>query len=156
MNIYAVPQKPYKVIFDFFRQLWTRKILTLVCFFLFSLIATIMIRFYGLIKCCILKEIINANIAVLGIDIAALAILFAVLLDKQLEGDAKQAFDEQSITLLGNALFQLLAILLLIANAVFSSSYLFWMSFCFQFFALIHVFDIIIEMFTLTSLIRNK
>ena len=145
-----------EVLNAFFRQLWTMKKYTIIGWFLFSLLTTILIGLFGITTCGFLKEIINANTAILGIDIAAFAILFAALQGKKLDNKAKKAFDEQSITVLGNAFFQLLAILLSISYALFTIPFLFWVSLCCQIFALINVFDIIFELYTLTTLVNNK
>lgn len=152
----AILQKKGEVILEFFNQLFSRKPLTMFLCFIFSLIAMVLIHFYGIISCGFLKDLNNVNISLLGVDIAALAILFALLQGKELDKNAKDAFDEQSITFLGNAFFQLLAIILFVLHLVFHSCLLCRISMGVQIFALIAVFDMIIEMFTLTSLIKNK
>lgn len=153
----AVLQKKGKVICDFFGELFSRKPLTLFLCFIISLITIVIIRFYGGVNCCgFLNDLKNINTSLLGIDIAALAILFALLQGKELDKKAKEAFEEQSITFLGNAMFQFFAITLYLIHLLFHLCFLYWFSMGIQIFALIAVFDLIIEMYTLTSLIKNK
>lgn len=155
-KITAIPQEKGKVIIDFLDQLFSKKLLTLLICFIISLITIVLIRFYGIICCSFLEKLNSVNISLLGVDIAALAILFALLQGKVLDNNAKDAFEEQSITFLGNALFQLFAIIFYFLCFVFHSCLLEWIAMGTQIFALIGVFDMIIEMYTLTSLIKNK
>lgn len=154
--ITAILQNRRKVISDFFNQLRSKKQITMFCCFFSSIIILVIIYFYGIHNCSLLKELSSVNISLLGIDIAAFAILIALLQDKELDKNAKDAFEEQSITFLGNAFFQLLAIIFFLLHLVFNSCFLNWFAMGVEIFALIEVFDMIIEMFTLTSLIKNK
>ena len=99
----------------------------------------------------------TANLNMLGVDIAALSILFALFHNKMMDKNAEQAFKEQNISFIGNAFLQLIAFLLSIGSIGNMSSYfLNYITLFVQIWAMILVFDLIIEIYTLHSAITNK
>ena len=139
-----------------------RKRCTLLITFVISLLPLIILllcQYYGFSQDKnLLEDLFNANLAILGVDITALAILFALFQDKKLDDSAKNAFKEQSSAFIGNAFLQLVAILFNILNSICHSfsCVFYYISFVLQIWALICVFDIIIELYTLITAITNK
>jgi hypothetical protein len=105
----------------------------------------------------LIGKLSDANLAMFGIDIAVIAILFALFQEKKLDNIAKDAFREQNISFVGNAILQLFAFLLSIVILTFKfPMMIIWMTLFFQIWALILVFDIIIELYCLHSAITPK
>ena len=107
----------------------------------------------------LVDKLFNVNLSVLSVDIAALTLLFAVFQGLTLENSAKKAFKEQSISFIGNAIFQFIAIVIGIIYFICSpsSSYFFEIIAIFiQIWAIVLVFDVIVELYTLTTAITNK
>lgn len=102
------------------------------------------------------NNLFNANLSIMGIDLAALAILFALFQDKDLSNGAKNAFKEQSGVFIFNAVVQLMAIVLFVLCAIIFFKTLLYVTFLFQIWAILLVFDVIVELFTLISAIVNK
>ena len=92
----------------------------------------------------------------LGIDIAALAILYAFFLNEDMDENAKKAFREQNISFVGNAFLQITAFLLSVLYIVYSTDTITFVTLFIQILALALVFDLIIELYTLHTLITNK
>ncbi len=105
-----------------------------------------------------IAKLLDVNLSILGVDIAALAIIMALFQNTKLDDKAKEAFKVQSIAFIGNAIVQLLSILIAIMYFACLSSL--WMAsyfvFLFQIWALLLVFDIILELFSLRTAITNK
>lgn len=107
----------------------------------------------------LIEKLFNANLTLFSVDITALAILFALFQDKKMDKCAKEAFKVQSISFISNAILQFLAIIL--AIVYFTCSTLnciifVCIVFIIQIWALLLVFDIIVELYTLISAIINK
>ena len=155
-------ERPFKQVLSDMTHDLARKRCTLVITFIISLLPLIILllcQYYGFSQDKnLLEDLFNANLAILGVDITALAILFALFQDKKLDDSAINAFKEQSSAFIGNAFLQLVAILFNILNSICHSfSCVFnYISFVFQIWALICVFDIIIELYTLITAITNK
>jgi hypothetical protein len=92
----------------------------------------------------------------MGVDLAALAILFALFQDKKLEDEAKKAFKEQCGVFLFNAVVQLMAIVFFVMCAIIPVQTLLYVTFLLQIWAILLVFDVMVELFTLISAILNK
>ena len=158
----AIEKTPQEVLSDMKNDL-ARKRCTLLITFVISLLPLIILllcQYYGFSQDKnLLENLFNANLAILGVDLAALAILFALFQDKELDDSAKNAFKEQSIAFVGNALLQIVAIMFNILNSICQSfcCAFYYISFIFQIWALIGVFDIIVELYTLiTAIINNR
>lgn len=102
------------------------------------------------------ENMFNANLSVMGVDMAALAILFALFQDKQLSSEAKKAFKEQCGAFLFNAVVQLIALMIFVISAILSVPSLLYATFLVQIWAILLVIDVIVELFTLISAIINK
>lgn len=143
---------------DIFKDLWKKKC-TLIITGAISFLIIVGFH-YSLNEDIELDKIIdhlsNANIAVLSVDIAALAILFGLIINAHLDKTARCAYEEQKITFIGNAFLQLIAFIVKICVPVFcinSCSFFYYYAIIFiQLWALILVFDLIIELYTITSL----
>ena len=93
----AIEKTPQEVLSDMKNDL-ARKRCTLLITFVISLLPLIILllcQYYGFSQDKnLLENLFNANLAILGVDLAALAILFALFQDKELDDSAKNAFKE--------------------------------------------------------------
>lgn len=104
----------------------------------------------------LVRELSTANLTIMGFDIAALALLLSLFNEKTLNSAAKNAFNEQFISFIGNAVFQLFTFLLALFYPLVESSWICSYLIVFlQLWALILVFDIIIEIYTFKTTIKN-
>ena len=155
----ARKQKFGKVITDFIFFLpWSNFLVRsslLVCLiFLVLLISNDSLSFEYISK--IGDHLFSANLTIMGVDMAALAILFALFQDKQLSTEAKKAFKEQCGAFLLNAVGNLLAIVLFVICTFLATKLILYVTFFFQIWAILLVFEVVIELFTLVSTIINK
>ena len=136
------------------------KIYPLIVAVLFCIIILATMVYYQAPNICELNyhigNLSNSNLALLGVDIAALAILFSLFQDKTMDINAKEAFKEQNISFIGNAFLQLISFLLSIVCKFVSLYVVLYLTLFFQFLSLVLVFDLIIELYTLHSAITNK
>ena len=126
---------------------------------LISFILLLLLYYNSLTLKCIHElenNLFNANLSIMAIDLAALAILFALFQDKTLSAEAQKAFKEQCGVFLYNAVMQLMAIVLFVLCAIISDQTLLYATFLLQIWAILLVFDVIVELFTLISAILNK
>ncbi len=129
---------------------------------LITIISLLLLIIYGAdihsIGDCTINKLFSANISILSIDIAALSILFALFNKESLEQNAKEAFKEQSITFIGNALVQYFAITFAVIYFCCGSScsILLYVVLAFQIWPLLHVFEMILQLHTMISAILNK
>ena len=105
---------------------------------------------------CLINRLSDTNIAIMGVDIAALAILFALFQNAKMDNDAKNAFKDQSISFIGNALLQWLAFLVSLICQTSSNQVISYIILFFQLWPVFLVFDLIVEVYTLNSVITNK
>ena len=155
----AREQKCWKILSDLFVFFPWRN-----CFIwlslLVSLIFLILMLFNdSLSQECIQKiedSLFNVNITVMGVDMAALAILFALFQDKQLSNEGKKAFKEQCGAFLFNAVAQLIALMIFVLCALLSIQALLYATFLVQIWAVVLIADVIVELFTITTAIINK
>lgn len=150
-----------KVFTDMWNDFKTKRCIVLIAFVI-SLVPVIFLLLYDNNESILtntIDKLFNVNLSVLSVDIAALAILFAMFQGVNLDNNAKVAFKEQSISFIGNAIFQFVAIIIAIVNSICipSNSGLFGITVIFiQIWAIILVFDIIVELYTLITAITNK
>lgn len=157
----AKQEPPCNVMSDILMEIISYK----KCTLLFSLLICT-IPFALLIMCSegnpsaisnLVETMSSANLAMIGFDIAALAIIITMFNNEIIKGQGKDAFNEQVISFVGNAIFQLIVLILSFYYTLLKSN----MTFCYltvflQLWALILVFDLIIELYTLKSKIINK
>lgn len=157
--INAKKQKCRKVLIDFIVFFpWRNRVVWLTLLISLIFLLLLLLNSSHSIECIHKTEDIlsNANLAIMGIDMAALAILFALFQGKQLTCEAKKAFKEQCGVFLFNAVMQLMSLIVFILCIILSLNIVLYVSFLFQIWALLLVFDVIVELFTLISAIINK
>ena len=155
----ARKQKCRKVISDFFSIFPWRNCIVWFSLFISLILLLLMLYNDSITLECIHKiedNLYVANISVMSIDLAALAILFALFQDKILTSEAKKAFKEQCGVFIFNAVVQLLALVIFIICSIISIDIFLYVTFLIQIWAIILVFDVIVELFTLISAILNK
>lgn len=145
----------FVVLWKFIKEICL-KYCTLLFTAVLSLILLYLFDCYGSqdckVLCCIVNKLSEANLTILGIDIAALAILFALFQDKNIDPNAKKAFKEQSMSFLSNSALQLIAFLLSLVHIIIPLRIVIF----FQLWAMILVFDLILELYMLRSAITNR
>lgn len=155
----ARKQKCSKVLSDLFGFFPWRNYMVWITL-LVSLIFLIILLYNGSHSIeCIQKievNLFNANLSVMGVDMAALAILFALFQDKQLSSEAKRAFKEQCGVFLFNAVVQLIALMIFVICTIITVPAFIYATFLVQIWAILLVADVIVELFTLISAIINK
>ena len=140
---------------DLRMKIWPLSVMTII-----SIIAVIAIAYCVksnyTILCKLISTLSTVNITMLGVDIAAIAILYALLQEKKMDDNAIKAFKEQNISFVGNAFLQLVAFISSIFFIFCSTDVMAYISLFIQFLALTLIFDLIIELYSLHSAITNK
>lgn len=150
-----------RVFTDMWNDFKTKRCTVLIAFVI-SLVPLIFLLLNDNMKSILtntIDKLFNVNLSVFSVDIAALAILFALFQGEKLDNNAKEAFKEQSISFIGNAIFQFVAIVIAIVNSICipsNSDFLGITIIFIQIWAIILVFDIIVELYTLITAITNK
>ena len=155
----AQEQKCEKVISNLFGFFPWKNCLVWLSFFISFIILLLLLYNNSLSFECIHiieDKLFNVNLSVMGIDLAALAILFALFQDKKLSSEAKKAFKEQSGAFLFNAMAQLMAMVTYVICTIISIQTLFYVTFLIQIWAMLLVFDVLVELSTLISAIINQ
>ncbi len=154
----ARKQNSCKVLSDLFGIFPWRNCIVWFALFISLILLNLLYNNSLSLKCIheIENNLFNANLSIMGVDLAALAILFALFQDKKLEDEAKKAFKEQCGVFLFNAVVQLMAIVFFVMCAIIPVQTLLYVTFLLQIWAILLVFDVMVELFTLISAILNK
>lgn len=156
----AKPQEPHVVIKHLLQDIFKYKRCTLLWTCIFSLVITILIDKFC--PSCNPKEdfsstCINFNIAVLGVIVACLAIVFAIFQGRYFTEDGKKAFDEQIISFVLCAFFQIVAIIITFVLATEGNVGLkTYLVYFIQIWNLFLLGDAIIELYTLASAVPGN
>jgi hypothetical protein len=151
-------QKCGKVLSDLFAVFPWRNCIVWFSLFISLLMLSLLYNNSLTLECIHKTEnyLFNANLSIIGIDLAALAILFALFQDKELLDEAKKAFKEQCGVFLFNAVIQLIAIVLFVMSTIIPFPTILHATFILQIWAILLVFDVIIVLFTSITAILNK
>ena len=123
----------------------------LICFIVVALL------FLNSCKSCVfLDKLFNANITLLSVDVAAIAFLLTLFSGVELEEKAVEALRSQNIAFVANALLQLLAVVLFLFTLFFSNCIFNAIVAYIQITALVLIWDVIIELFALSSIIIQR
>lgn len=148
------------ILYDIIRHKTCTIIFTLIVTFIFSIIP-LMILCENRGGCpesilSLMHYLSDANKSILGFDIASLSILMALFRDVRVKGTSKEAFTEQFISFIGNAFLQFGALIIFMLFTIICYSWIFCYIVLFiQIWALILVFDLIVEIYTLKTKITN-
>lgn len=155
-TITAEKQSLCRVMEDLLSDLGLKKIVIVVTGLICFIVVALLFHFDFCKSCDISDRLFSANITMLGVDVAAIALLLALFSGVELEEKATEALRSQNIAFVANALLQLLAVVLFIFTFFFSCCIFNAIVAYIQITALVLVWDVIVELFALSSIIIKR